>query len=666
MRANNTFRSLALPALALALLPAAGRAAQQAPPEETPQEVTPQEAATAPAAVEPQGVVKKGMRVEFSVESAGAGSAGAAPVTEGEYAEVRFRVTDAETGAPVSPLEPAVWITRTTGAENLSCRDRIGSYLQGMLGFQADVDLNKYFILILNNDRSISVVDPLLGVSGITQLYTMVMLEKRGEDWTRSPDDKLLFVTMPEAGKVAAVDLESFKVVANVEAGKNPVRIALQPDGKYLWVGNDGEGEESSGVTVIDAQAHTVAASIATGAGHHEIAFSDDTLLAFITNRDAGTVSVIDVQKLEKVRDLALGATPLAVAFSALSRAAYVASADGTIAVVDAGTGEITTRLATGPGLAAFRLDPSGRWGFVANAADNRVDVLDVSSGTLAHRLEVGEQPHQFAFTDTYAYVRHLGTADVTLIPLSQLSLKSRPGLQTVAFGSRPPGEYAFPAAANAISPTGEWTAVVTANPADKMVYYYMEGMIAPMGSYTTYGRVPRAVGIVDRSVRETEKGVYAAKFRVPASGDYSVAFLMDSPFIDHCFAFSAEPDARLAAGRQAGSVELEFVAEERRVPAGEPLAVRFVLTRPGSDEPVSGLEGVVVLATRPPGNWQERQRAKPLELGLYEASFMADQPGAYYVSVAVPSLGLDFTELPYITYLAVETATPQEEKEGS
>jgi hypothetical protein len=102
LRANNTFRILALPALALALLPAAGRAAQQAPPDETPQEVPPQEAATAPAAVGPQGVVKKGMRVEFSVESAGAGSAGAAPVTEGEYAEVRFRVTDAETGAPVS------------------------------------------------------------------------------------------------------------------------------------------------------------------------------------------------------------------------------------------------------------------------------------------------------------------------------------------------------------------------------------------------------------------------------------------------------------------------------------------------------------------------------------------------------------------------------------
>lgn len=658
-----TFRPLALAALGLALLPAAAPAAAQPPPGD-PAEETPQEATAAPAPAEPQAVVKKGVRLEFSVENAGAGAAGEAPVTEGQYAEARFRVTDAETGAPVSPLEPAVWITRTTGAENLSCRDRIASYLQGMLGFQADVDLNKYFILILNNDRSISVVDPLLGVSGITQLYAMVMLEKRGEDWTRSADDKLLYVTMPQVGKVAVADLESFKVVANVEAGKNPVRIALQPDGKYLWVGNDGEGEGDSGVTVIDARAHTVAGHIPTGAGHHEIAFSDDSLLAFVTNQAADTLSVIDVQRLEKMRDLPLGASPLAVQFSPLSGAAYVASADGAVAVVDGGTGEITARLATGAGLAAFRLDPSGRWGFAANAAKSRVDVVDISSGTLAHRLPVGDRPHQFAFTDTYAYVRHLGTAEVTLIPLSQLSLKARPGLQTIAFGSKAPGEYAFPAAADAIAPTGEWTAVVAANPADKYVYYYMEGMVAPMGSYTTYGRVPRAVGVVDRSVRETEKGVYAAKFRVPGSGHYNVAFVMDAPFIDHCFAFTAEPDAELAAARHAGRVELEFVVEERRVPAGGPLAVRFVLTRPGSDEPVSGLEDVVVLATRPPGTWQERRRAEPLEFGLYEASVAAEEPGVYYVSVAVPSLGLEFTDLPYITFMAVADSPTQEEKQ--
>jgi YVTN family beta-propeller protein len=654
---------------ALALVPAAVRAAQEAPAGEAPGTAPSKEVAA--EADTPQVVVDKGVRVEFSAEAVSAGGEGTASVTEGAYAEVRFRITDAETGAPVTPLEPAVWINRTGVTEEVSCRERIGRYLQGLLSFQADVDLNKFFILILNNDRSISVVDPLLGVSGITQLYAMVMLDGRGEDWTRSPDDKQLYVTMPDAGQVAVVDLESFKVLANLEAGSRPVRIAMQPDGKYLWVGNDAPDETAGGVTVIDAEARTVAGRIPTGSGHHEIAFSDDSLLAFVTNEAAETLSVIDVQALETVRDLALGAKPVAVRFSSLSRTAYVATGGGEIAVVDGERGEIVGRLDTGSGIAAFRLDPSGRWGFTAHPAESRVHVLDISSGAIAHRLEVGDGPHQFAFTDTYAYVRHLDTADVTLIPLAQLSLRSRPGVQRVAFGSKAPGEYAYTAAAPAIAPTGEWTAVVAVNPADQYVYYYMEGMIAPMGSYTTYGRVPRAVGVVDRSVRETDKGVYAAKFRVPESGDYSVAFLMDSPVVHHCFSFTAQPDAGLAAAQHARAVKLDFVAEERRVPAGRPLAVRFVLTRPDSDEPVSGLQDVVVMATRPPGNWQERRRAEPLELGLYEASFDADQPGVYYVSVAVPSLGLDFTELPYITFMAVagdpmeNTNEEKREKQG-
>jgi len=651
----DTFRSAAW-ALALALVAVAGPVAAEPPATPATDAVT--------AVEEPQEIVRKGVRVEFAIEAAHRHGEEAS-IMAGEYADVRFRVSDAETGAPVSPLQPMVWISRAEGAEALSCREKIGRYLQGMLTFQAEIDLNKYFILIMNNDQSISVVDPLMGVSGITQLYAMVILDGRGEDWTRSADDKLLFVTMPQVGKVAVVDLETFKIIQSVEAGKTPVRISLQPDGRYLWVGNDGAAEADSGVTVLDARTHELVAHIATGAGHHEIAFSDDSLVAFVTNRDADTLSVIDIQRLEKVEDLLTGRGPLAVQFSDLSQAAYVASRDGIVAVVDSGRREIVARIETGPGLTAFRLAPSGRWGFVANGDADRVDVLDISSGVIAHRLKAGDQPHQFAFTDTYAYVRHLGTAEVLLIPLSQLSLRTAPGLQRVAFGSRPPGEYAYPAAADAISPTGEWTAVVTANPADLMVYYYMEGMIAPMGSYSTYGRVPRAVGVVDRSVRETERGVYTARFRVPSHGDYDVAFLIDSPFVDHCFAFSAQENPQLAAELERHPVRLAYLNEERRVPAGGSLKVRFTLTGSRSGELLAGLKDVVVLATRPPGTWQERVRARPLENGLYEVTVPADQPGAYYVAVAVPSLGLDFTELPYISFLALEGASLGKQNKG-
>jgi hypothetical protein len=338
-----------------------------------------------------------------------------------------------------------------------------------------------------------------------------------------------------------------------------------------------------------------------------------------------------------------------------LSQVAYVASADGTIQIIDGAGQEVVQTLRTEPGLLAFRFDPSGRWGFAANGRLDRVEVVDASAGAIVRSVEVGSRPHQFAFTDTYAYVRHLGTAEVTLIPLNGLGVQGALATKNVPVGTSAPGDYAYPAAADAIAPTGEWTAVVASNPGDLTVYYYMEGMIAPMGSYSTYGRIPRAVGVVDRSVRETEKGVYSAKIRVPAEGDYNVAFLIDSPTVYHCFDFSAEPDPLKVAENERQPVQLQYLNEDWNIPVGKPFPLRFALRRSGSEEPIDGLQDVVVLATRPPGNWQHREPAKPLGEGRYEVSLMADQPGVYYVSVGIPSLGLDFTKLPYISLRAAK-----------
>ena len=47
------------------------------------------------------------------------------------------------------------------------------------------------------------------------------------------------------------------------------------------------------------------------------------------------------------------------------------------------------------------------------------------------------------------------------------------------------------------------------------MVYYYKEGMAAPMGSFSNYGRRPRAVRVVDRSLREQSPGIYRTEARL-------------------------------------------------------------------------------------------------------------------------------------------------------
>ncbi|MDT7778634.1 MAG: hypothetical protein QOC99_1146 [Acidobacteriota bacterium] len=45
-----------------------------------------------------------------------------------------------------------------------------------------------------------------------------------------------------------------------------------------------------------------------------------------------------------------------------------------------------------------------------------------------------------------------------------------------------------------------------------------------------------RAVLVADRSLREVRTGTYESVTRLPSSGAYDVAFLLDSPRITHCF----------------------------------------------------------------------------------------------------------------------------------
>ena len=126
------------------------------------------------------------------------------------------------------------------------------------------------------------------------------------------------------------------------------MRIARQPDGRYLWVGNNAREATESGVTVIDIDKLTVAGFIPTGDGHHEIVFSDDSRTAFVSNRADGSVTVIDINRLKKIKDIETGPLPISMAYAGLSKALYVADGKtGEITVIDGQNFQKTARIET-------------------------------------------------------------------------------------------------------------------------------------------------------------------------------------------------------------------------------------------------------------------------------------------------------------------------------
>jgi DNA-binding beta-propeller fold protein YncE len=574
----------------------------------------------------PQVVKQEGVAVSFSIEPLASNR----DLMEATEARVEFKVTETSGGKPLPNLHPMAWIdARQTGRvpEAQECRAKIQDFIQANFSRKAVIDLNSYFILALNNEPNISVIDPLMNV-GTTKLYTLIALESPGDDWVMTRDRKRLYVSMPAVNKVAVVDIASWKVIANVDAGPKPGRVSLQNDERYLWVGNDA-AEGASGVIVIDTEKLKVAANITTGAGAHEIAFSEDDHFAFVTNKDDGTLSVVDIRKLAKVVDLKVGLRPASLAYSTLGKAIYVANeGSGEVVVVDALRHRVLTQIKTQPGLQVVRFVPDGRVGFAINKLRSTVSVFDLSTNQLLHTVPVGPAPSQITFTKEFAYVRSDESEFVTMIKLSDLNGKGEVVLSRFPSGQRAPGN-SLQSLADTIVPAPEAGAVLSANPADKMIYYYTEGMAAPMGSFQNYRRDPRAILVLDNSLRETSPGVYTTT--------------MDSPRIINCFQLTVDENPAVPK-ESVVPIKVELL-NDKAVKVGEKYQLRFRVVDAITNKPRSDLKDFGVLIFLAPGIWQQRDTAKLTGDGIYELTFTPPEAGVYYTYVQVPSLGVKYNE---------------------
>src|SRR5579872_2644862 len=157
----------------------------------------------------PQRGVQEGIAVDFAIRS----SEKSAKIQEGDDVTFRFTVTDTSTGTPVTGARPAAWmdVQRSKQTSSNGCAEKIKEFLSGSVLSRPELDLNAFYVLALNQDATVSVIDPLFGYAD-SKLLAMVGLKSPGMDWMLSEDESRLFVSMPSAGQVAVIDTVSWKV----------------------------------------------------------------------------------------------------------------------------------------------------------------------------------------------------------------------------------------------------------------------------------------------------------------------------------------------------------------------------------------------------------------------------------------------------------------------
>ena len=545
---------------------------------------------------------------------------------------------DGATQLPLSGQRARLWASFLTSPEAAqeACADRTRRLASGRLSARADVEVSGFKLLTLNNDRTVGVLDPQVRV-GTTRLEALIALPADGADWVLLEETALVAVTLPAIRAVALLDLASRQVVATVETGGagEPRRIVHEPGTSRVWVGLD----KSDEVVAIDVERRAVVRRVSVGNGFHLLEHARDGGWLFVTSSDSGELAIVDVST-GSARRVATGPGTLGVAFSSASLRAYVSTMSGDeVLEVDPARGVVSRRLKAGPAIHALRSDPSGRFVFALSERAGRLWVIDTARGALVGSAEVAAQPDQVVFTERFGYVRGLGSTKLSLVSLASLR-DGRIDVSEVPMFRAPANtapQHIHVADMIVRSPEGD--GVIAAGTADSVLYSYMEGMMAPQGTFDNARRTPRGLLMLNRGMREVEPGQYRARFRFARPGRYVIPVLVEPSRWLQCV--EVVVDGAVPDGERQRVVMVHAEAGDG-LRAGVPSTLRVRLEREGGG-PVVGLKDVQFMVLEMPGIWQQRQVAREVEPGVYEIQQRFPRGGQYRLSVASSTLGLGF-----------------------
>ena len=229
-----------------------------------------------------------------------------------------------------------------------------------------------------------------------------------------------VYVANEGADTVSVLDAASFKRLSNVRVGKMPHNVQVSPDGKLVWVTNNGEPGQAAdtsaykgmdkgdhdamgkpgAVWAIDTRSDAVVAKVPVGMHPAHVVVSPDGRFAYVTNGGDNTVSVIDTAAQRLVATIPVGQFPHGLRISPDGKQAYVANLKGgTISVIDTASQKEIAQIPAGKGPARVGFTPDGRFVLVSLSEENAVAVIDPATRKVIRKVAVGTVPIQLYVT---------------------------------------------------------------------------------------------------------------------------------------------------------------------------------------------------------------------------------------------------------------------------
>jgi YVTN family beta-propeller protein len=217
------------------------------------------------------------------------------------------------------------------------------------------------------------------------------------------PAGPRLYVTNEMGGDVAVVDAASHAVVSRIVVGKRPRGIRASPDGSTIYValsgspiGGPGVDEATlpppdkrfDGIGVIDARQGRLVRTLPGGSDPEQFAVSRDGSRLFISNEDAGTLTVLDAAAGKILQTIKVGAEPEGADLTPDGRVVYITSEeDGTVTLIDTDSYKVLATIPLGPRPRSTAFLPDGSRAYVSAENDHAIYAIDNVKRALLQRI---------------------------------------------------------------------------------------------------------------------------------------------------------------------------------------------------------------------------------------------------------------------------------------
>jgi YVTN family beta-propeller protein len=254
---------------------------------------------------------------------------------------------------------------------------------------------------------------------------------------------QMLLVGNKGEDTVSFVDFRTGNECARVPTGKAPHEIALSPDGRRAAVvayggttvdifdiasarlakridiaPNDGPhgiawvsanrivlaADRSNSVVILDPRRGSFRSVVTGQKGSHMLVVSPDRRLAYTANILSGTISVIDLARGAKLRDIAIGGNPEGIAITRDGQQLWVGDNSGPrVRVVDLAGDRIVATLPTDS--VAFRvgISPDGTRAVTSNLVSGTINLFDVATRQPLRSIRVSGSPAAMQVTLAFA-----------------------------------------------------------------------------------------------------------------------------------------------------------------------------------------------------------------------------------------------------------------------